>query len=265
MKIGILGCGWLGLPLGTSLVKAGHTVLGSVRNETKSAPLEAVDIVPFVVNCSPDFLGDTDFFDVDVLVISLPPRAAAFGDTHHPEQIKSVLATLTSRGFNPKIIYLSSTSVYPETSSVFTENSPVLPTHPLVQAEALVRTWPHGAWVLRLAGLMGYDRIAAKYFLGKTITTGAVPVNYLHRDDAVGIITKIIENPSAPTLFNIVAPQHPTRKEVYEYDARTFGWEVPQFAIPEVPHPERIISCERLVRIFELSVFRYPDPLLFWG
>jgi UDP-glucose 6-dehydrogenase len=39
MKISIVGCGWLGLPLGEKLAKSGHQVFGSTTSVEKIATI----------------------------------------------------------------------------------------------------------------------------------------------------------------------------------------------------------------------------------
>jgi Trk K+ transport system NAD-binding subunit len=50
MKIAILGCGWLGFPLGKNLVAKGHQVVGSVTSEAKTIPLSEAGIQPVVLH-----------------------------------------------------------------------------------------------------------------------------------------------------------------------------------------------------------------------
>jgi 3-hydroxyisobutyrate dehydrogenase-like beta-hydroxyacid dehydrogenase len=61
MKISILGCGWLGFPLGKYLVEKGHFVKGSTTSESKIALLSKVGIEPFLLKFSPQ---------IEVLIIS---------------------------------------------------------------------------------------------------------------------------------------------------------------------------------------------------
>src|SRR5690606_12328822 len=56
---------------------------------------------------------------------------------------------------------------------------------------------------------------------------GHLPVNYIYRQDAVKLIDWIIENQLWNETFNGVAPMHPTRKEVYEANARLLNFPPP--------------------------------------
>ena len=117
--------------------------------------------------------------------------------------------------------------------------------------------------ILRLGGLLGYNRIPGKYVKGqKDMTTGSIPVNYIHRDDAVGVIINILENGVVNETFNIVAPMHSTRKEVYETTCAQFGWETPTFIEPTSPPDYKTISAEKLDQHYHYT-FQFPDPLQF--
>ncbi len=92
---------------------------------------------------------------------------------------------------------------------------------------------------------MGYDRIPGKYVRGKQdITTGEVPVNYLHRDDAVEIIATVLGGTVPNETYNVVAPLHPPRREVYLWSCLQFGWEVPTFKQPSVDRAVQIGTDE---------------------
>ncbi len=95
------------------------------------------------------------------------------------------------------------------------------------------------------------------------MTTGDVPVNYIHRDDVVGIISALLASDQSGGVYNVVAPQHPPRRSVYESSCNQFGWEVPTFAEPEQPEPFKIVSSDKLTALLNYT-FHYPDPLGFY-
>jgi UDP-glucose 6-dehydrogenase len=55
MKISIVGCGWLGLPLGAKLVKNGHRVFGSTTSEEKIEEIKAAGIAPYLLKTLTSF------------------------------------------------------------------------------------------------------------------------------------------------------------------------------------------------------------------
>jgi nucleoside-diphosphate-sugar epimerase len=263
MKISILGCGWLGFPLAKHLIEKGHSVKGSTTSVEKIPLLTAQNIEPFLLQFSPIIEGDNiaQFLDSEILIICIPPRAGKYGDSFHVQQIQSLIAHLSASAIK-SIIYTSSTSVYPELNQELTEDSPTLEHHPLVQVENLLTKLPQNTTILRCGGLMGEERIPAKYFQGKIINTGQTPVNYVHQDDVVLIITMILEQGFWNDTFNVVAPEHPVREAVFLKNCATFGFKIPIFQEPTEVIPYKIISPQKLILRTNYQ-FKYPNPLDF--
>jgi nucleoside-diphosphate-sugar epimerase len=264
MKISILGCGWLGLPLGKFLVEKGHVVKGSTTSEEKINLLESVGINPFLIKFSPQIESDKSifqFFDSEILIICIPPRAGKFGEDFHIQQTQSLIENL---GDSPikSIIYTSSTSVYPEFNKEMTEEDEIIESHALIQVENLLKSLPQNVTILRCGGLMGGERIPAKYFAGKTINTGKIPVNYVHQDDVIQIITMILEKDFWNETFNVVAPKHPVREEVYLKNCEDLGFEKPIFEKSIEPIPYKIISPQKLI-LRTGYAFKFSNPLDF--
>ena len=188
-KIAILGCGWVGNALKDKLESKGDEV-----------------------NClSRDINMDTlvGFYACDTLIIAIPPS-----DTYLDVLEDVVFSVSLNEALDTQIIFLSSTSFY---------NSKKI----IIEAEELVKIKDENTVILRLGGLMGYDRIAGKYTEGKTIENR--PTNYVHRDDVVGIIESIIEKNIRNKIFNVVAPKQSTRKEIFIQNAKQFGFEQTHF------------------------------------
>jgi nucleoside-diphosphate-sugar epimerase len=160
------------------------------------------------------------------LVISIPPRGA------YIENLKTILTHIKEP---TQLILLSSTSVYTQTQGVVKEEDTKTIQNPslMLQAERLMQTLYPSLLILRLGGLMGYNRIAGKYTAGKTLEHNAY-VNYVHRDDVVEVITKCIEQNSRANIFNVVAPINATKKEVYDYNSKRYGFEKTYFESSEI-------------------------------
>ena len=141
MEISILGCGWLGLPLGKYLVENGHSVRGSTTSESKLSLLSEIGIEPFLLNFSPQIEGDNldNFLNSEILIICIPPRAGKFGEDFHVQQIESLLEYLPSSTIK-SIIYTSSTSVYPDLNREVTEDDEVIESHALIRVENILKT-----------------------------------------------------------------------------------------------------------------------------
>ncbi|QIP17584.1 SDR family NAD(P)-dependent oxidoreductase [Spirosoma aureum] len=265
--VSIIGCGWIGLPLAERLVSAGHRVKGSTTSAEKAVLLRRKGIDASQLQLNPEPVGNlSTLLQADTLLIDIPPKAARMGDDFHPKQIRYLVDSIRQSSIN-HVIYVSSTSVYPELNRVVTETDVTEPEQSsapaLVMAELLVQELEpdRSVTILRCGGLMGYDRIPGKYIAGKTVDSGAVPVNYLHRDDAVGILNALILQKNTG-IFNAVAPIHPTREAIYRKSCADFGYDLPTFVEPEKPVDYKIISPDKLLNAIEYP-FLYPDPLLF--
>ncbi|GAB3333005.1 SDR family oxidoreductase [Larkinella ripae] len=268
--ISILGCGWLGFPLAEALLDQGYVVKGSSTSKDKLPVFWKRGIKPYELRFNPEPEGDelTDFLTTDALVIDIPPKAGKTGDDFHPRQIRAVAEALRKTGANiPYTIYVSSTSIYPDLNREVVEEDVVQPAQSLapafIEAEQTVLGLGNST-VLRFGGLLGYNRIPGRYVAGKQgLTTGAVPVNYIHRDDGVQIIKSFLEKPQPGQTFNVVAPEHPTREAVYRKNCDDFGFETPTFAEPPEPAPFKLVSPEKLIRTIGYA-FQYADPLAFY-
>jgi nucleoside-diphosphate-sugar epimerase len=263
MKISILGCGWLGLPLGKYLVDNSHSVKGSTTSERKLALLSAVGIEPFLLRFSPQIeVKNLNYFlTSEVLIICIPPRASKYGADFHVQQIESLLEYLPS-SIIKSIVYTSSTSVYPDLNREVTEDDEVIENHALIKVENLLKNLPQNITILRCGGLMGGERIPAKYFTGKTINTGKIPVNYVHQEDVIQIIMMILEQGFWNETFNVVSPIHPIREEIYLKNCKELGFPTPIFEEPSEEIPFKIISPQKLILQTGYE-FIYANPLDF--
>jgi nucleoside-diphosphate-sugar epimerase len=268
MTISILGCGWLGLPLGEALVRQGFWVRGSTTNPDKLARLTRAGIEPHLLTLNPQPVGNlAALLNSDILLIDIPPRAGVTGSAHHPAQIRAVAGAVRQSAVQ-RVIYVSSTSVYSEKNRVMAEadvttpDTSAAPALVAAEQEILTLTPDRQTTVLRCGGLMGYDRMPGKYVSGRIVDTGAVPVNYLHRDDAIGLIMSVIVQ-HLTGVFNLVAPQHPTREAVYRQNCAAFGWPLPVFAEPTAPVPYKTVSPAKVLAATGYE-FLFPDPLAFF-
>jgi nucleoside-diphosphate-sugar epimerase len=263
-----LGCGWLGLPLGESLVKKGFQVQGSTTNIEKIDKIKSAGIEAFLLNLSPQIECENiaNFLNVNTLIINIPPKIRLNQSEMHLEQMKHLIEAMKQSSIQ-NIIYVSSTSVYPELNREVFEEDVSTPEQSgsvvLVKAENLLQENFKNLTVLRCGGLMGYDRIPAKYFSGwKGLTTGNIPVNFVHRDDVIGVIEWIIEKNIWGEVFNVVSPQHPIRKEIYSKNCKELGFELPEFIDPVEPQPFKIISPKKLIEKAGYQ-FKFENPLDF--
>jgi|GWRWMinimDraft_6_1066014.scaffolds.fasta_scaffold01925_2 nucleoside-diphosphate-sugar epimerase len=265
-SISILGCGWLGLSLATKLASENYIVKGSTTSEKNLKGLDLLKIKPYIIKLNPVLKGDISFFDSEILFINIPPKSRSLGEDFHLEQIKTLNHIIETNNVIKKIIFISSTSVYPSKGDMLSEKE-ALPSHFLVKAEKLLSEVCLRLGVkftiIRFGGLMGYDRIPCKYFGGnKGLVDGHSLVNYIHRDDAIGVISEIINQNLWEETFNVVSPLHPSRKQIVEVCCNPFGYEIPTFSEINSPMEYKTISVEKFLKVSNY-VFKYPDPLKF--
>lgn len=276
LTVGILGCGWLGFPLAKAWAAQGARVHGSTTQMAKLETLAQVGIIPFHIQLNPLPEGDDlqTFLDVAVLVINIPPTPPphytpqAGSLSWHAQQIQHLVPKIKQSGVQ-SVVYISSTSVYPNTNTWVDEQTSVAENGSdldkgLVDAENLIQTLhPTQNWaILRCGGLLGYNRVPGKYFAGrKNLPNGDTPVNFIFRDDAVQIIQQVVARQAWQEIFNVVAPEHPTRKLIYAHNAQQLGFEAPTFANPST-ESYKIVSCQKVIQQLDYQ-FAYPNPLDF--
>jgi nucleoside-diphosphate-sugar epimerase len=264
MKVTIIGCGWLGFPLAQHWLSEGHQVTGTTSTESKIATFESVGINGFLLQFSPTpSVSLEPILDTDLVVIALPPRAGQMGDDFHVQQVYEIIDSIKKYEKQPKIIYISSTSVYPENNRETTEDDIVIENNALIKVENIIKKAGLRYLILRCGGLMGYERNPAKYVANKTTTQGDVPVNYVHRDDVVLMIDTLLKANIWNEVFNIVAPQHPTRREVYIKAANETGYDLPVFEEPIVPNSFKVISPQKFIKKTGYH-YKYDNPLDFF-
>ncbi len=263
MTISILACGWLGFPLGKYFINKNISVKGSTTQLLKLKVLDEAGIKAFQIDLSPEMIGEglKDFFETDILVISIPPRVSKYGKEHHVLQIKDLIKRIKQYNPSLKIIFVSSTSVYQSNNTLVDENSPLNEKSQLVIVERMLQELPNQLTILRCGGLMGYDRFPAKYSSGRIIKNGDTPVNYIHRDDVIGIIHTLILQDIWDETFNISSPIHPTRKEVFTKNCQSKGLPLPIFEVDQ-EEPYKIISPQKIILRTNYN-FKYENPLDF--
>lgn len=272
MQISILGCGWLGFSLAKHLITLHYKVKGSTTTKNKIDVLKLHSIEPYLLDFNPALsLNSTDnaFWDSEVLVLNIPPgRSQDDVVSYHTKQIQSVKNIIADSSIK-FVVFISSTSVYPKHPGRVTEPDTVpekagrASGNALIKAEKiLLESTNFETTVLRFGGLYGGDRHPAKYMTGrKNISNPDAPVNLIHRDDCIQIITKIIENNIIGEIFNAVCDGHPTRNDYYTAAAKTLGLEPPTFKKETEPQNYKFVSNEKLKQRLSYS-FIHPQPLV---
>ncbi|NJN77324.1 MAG: hypothetical protein HC803_02525 [Saprospiraceae bacterium] len=161
-----------------------------------------------------------------------------------------------------KVIFVSSTGVYPDTKTVVNEATTLEAKTPsqrtLIEAETiLIHNKNFKTTVLRPAGLVGGNRIAARWFAGKQNASGGnIPVNMVHLEDCIGVSHEVIRQGIFGEILNLCADEHPTKAEFYTAQTQKYNLEIPTFLM-EKPTDFKIVSNEKSKR---LLTYKYKKP-----
>jgi nucleoside-diphosphate-sugar epimerase len=231
MRVLIVGCGYVGLLLGTELVRQGHKVFGLRRNAHAVDELISNGIKPLLADISkPDQLEQLPR-DFDWVVNCV---AAGGGGAENYRQVylegsRNLIEWLSSSP-PKKFVYTSSTSVYGQNDgSVVTEKSPAEPdaatakilveTENVLLAAAQKHIFP--AVILRVAGIYGPERgHSFKQFLtgeARIEGEGARFLNMIHRDDVIGCIIAALKNGKPGEIYNAVDDAPVSQLEFFKW------------------------------------------------
>lgn len=249
-SIGIIGCGWLGIPLGKTLKQKGYTVFGTKRSETGVHLLSKKGINAYQLEVLPDKItGDLSFFDeLNTLILSIPPerkKNAPFYD----QKIKTLLNHVDNSSIS-RILFLSSTSVYGKNAGEFDETSLTNPdtesSKALFNVEQSLMNQNIPSVIIRLGGLVGEDRNPIIQLQNRKISNPEGCINFIHQIDAVRGIMTLLEETKIDGIYNLVSPHHPLRKKYYTFMAKKLKLPKPEFqdedAIIRIINGEKIMT-----------------------
>lgn len=234
-KISILGCGWYGLELAKELLKNGYIVKGSTTTPDKLESLQQAGILPYLINFTEEENSvDYEFFDCDILIISIPPKRSTAEQHTFLSKIQKV-SKAAVKGNVPNVIFISATSVYGDYNQEVNEQTIPNPEtesgKAILAAEHTLTANPDfTTTILRFGGLIGPGRDPGRFFAGKTaIPNGKAPVNLIHLSDCIGLTLCLLEKQAFGHIFNACAADHPTRSIFYTAAAASAGLAIPQF------------------------------------
>ena len=269
MKIAIIGLGWLGLPLARSLYQQSNFVIGSTTSPKKLAVLknEEFDTVQFKLDPHPVGTSFQKLFEMDIAIITIPPGSAYQSGEFYLEQLKFLKYLLENSSIQ-KVIFMSSTSIYPKESRKisYDENENLddstVGNQILLKAESIFqKNNSFDSTVIRFGGLMGEDRIPLNYFSGKENVDGESRVNYIHLSDAIGIVEWTLSANLWNRTFNAVAPIHPKKRDIFNSNAEKLGLTLPKSYKSEEGKENRLIGSSAISKTG--FYFKFPDPLEF--
>ena len=254
MKISVLGCGWLGLPLAKRMVEEGYHVKGSTTTRHKMSSLTSEGISPYYIKLYGEGVeGDLNAFlsDADWVIIDIPPGLRSDPETNYVGKIGR-LKDYMEKASVPKVIFISSTSVYKNADDIpeYTEkdkaNAEDKNGTQLISAENIIKSGSYNPVILRFGGLIGPGRHPVNYLSNRSnISDPEAPVNLIHQHDCIELIKTIIATDFKSGVINGVFPEHPLKKDYYINLAKTRNLAIPEFDLSSTSKG-KIISSEVL-------------------
>jgi nucleoside-diphosphate-sugar epimerase len=277
MRVLIVGCGYVGVPLGAELVRLGHEVFGLRRNLSAESELKTAGIQPLFGDVTkPNELKNLPH-DFDWVVNCV----AAGGDVENYREVyfNGTINLFEWLAPNPpkKFVYTSSTSVYAQNDgSQVKESSPTEPAAEtskiLVETEKVllhaVAQNKFPAVILRVVGIYGPDRGHwFKQFLKDAAHIegdGARFLNMIHRDDLVGCIIAALKNGRPGEIYNATDDEPVNQLHFFQWLAQAVDKPLPP-SVPENPgeYRRRGVTNKRVSnRKLKMELghrFKYPN------
>ena len=219
-KIGIIGCGWLGLPLAKEFISNNYKVKGSTTTKEKLKILKNEGIEAYLIEIAENSISDSIdsfLYELDILIVNIPPKIRKEVNTSYSEKIKRLIKKSNKV---KNILFISSTSVYGSMQGKIDSNTIALPDSEngkeILKTENIIKN--KNNTILRFGGLIGEERNPLKYLIQKEeILNSDAPINYIHLKDCIGIINAIISKGKWGETYSAVAPFHPSKIEYYNY------------------------------------------------
>lgn len=262
-KVLILGCGWAGKITAELFLKNNVNVWGSTTQVHKQDELKTKGICPILLDFSQDEISEKDLTILqeqhfDFIIVSVPVRRNEDA-TACLQKFKNVNHFLLNFK-NIPMVYLSSIGVYEPINGTITETSPVKTDGNIFMIEEFLRTQINKLVILRLGGLFGYGRIPGRYFSNKVCTVGQEKANYVHGIDVANALLAIWKQGNSQGSYNLVAPHHPLKKDIYEQMAKKYDFLPVLYG--EDTSIQKEVSSAKIIQELNFT-FEAPSPLSF--
>lgn len=225
MKIGIIGCGYVGQAAALKWKQEGHEVSATTRNPEKAAFLRTLVDHVYVLNETdslPSFINQQE-----VLLISVAPDKSSDYATTYLQTARVVAEGLSQPNKIKQILYTGSTSVYGDHQGEWVDeitkiNPPNENAQMLYETEKLLLDCSSATLnvcVFRLGEIHGPGRDIAQrlrrmqnqVFAG----TGESFTNLIHLDDIVSALNFALIH-QLNGIYNLCNDVHVSRRQLYE-------------------------------------------------
>lgn len=242
MRVLIVGCGYVGLPLGAELVKQGHAVFGLRRSAADELKAAGITALTADITRAESLAGLPRDFDWVVNCVASGGGGAGEYQQLYLQGTRNLIEWLAASPLR-KFVYTSSTGVYGQNDGeLVTEASPAEPesetakvlvaTEKVLLAAARAKKFP--AVILRVAGIYGPERgYLLKQYLrneARIEGRGGRILNMIHRDDLIGVIIAALQGGRAGEIYNAVDDEPVTQLHFFEWLAGMLGKDLPPLA-----------------------------------
>ncbi len=236
-SISVIGCGWFGFPLSSELVQSGMRVVGTKRSSASFHSLTEKGIEPVELDLSKlinlefeSYQHLAEKFQTDYLLINIPPRVRS-GNQRYLDELNCLIKLLDMEKYE-KVIFISSTGVYPHLDKVMTESDASARANGnelLFNAERLFTKYRNSI-ILRFSGLIGPGRHPGRFFADKNeVAGGDAPVNLVHLDDCVNSVKAVLSAEVRFKIYNLCTAHHPEKAGFYTSAIQSTGGTAPAF------------------------------------
>jgi nucleoside-diphosphate-sugar epimerase len=237
-RIGVLGCGWLGLGLAQSYISNDYVVHGSRQSKKNADSLEEHGIHSFAVQISDNHISDniSKFLrGVNRLFLTFPPGLRKNPKRNFVALIQKLLPHIHKSKVK-EVVFTSSTGVYgPEQGFVTPSTVPQPQSESgkqLFEVESILLSQDSfSTQIVRLGGLLGDERHPVKQLAKLALVDNPQsPINLIHKSDAIGLLRYLADQAPWQRIYNGVTPWHPTKQDFYEQAAKEMQLPSPKFA-----------------------------------
>lgn len=247
MRVLIIGCGYVGLPLGKQLARAGHEVHGVRRSESSREELLRAGIQPVIADISDPARIGAIGHGWDWVVNLVSSSKGGVGEYERVYVGGTRLLLSQFRDAPPaRYLHASSTSVYAQADGSWVdETSPAEPkaqtSQRLLQAESILfqarRDASFPAIVARIAGIYGPGRghLFKQFLQGEARLHGEGSrwLNMIHLDDLVAALAALLEKGQPGEIYNVADDEPVTERVFFEWLARWLSRPLPASAPEE--------------------------------